>query len=74
MVPRGVVAEQAIQADQIIIMKLIRSQQGFQRFALAIQYHGGRYIGYSAQKDERIGPGGLRSVEGCLRDALNGEK
>ena len=51
-------------------VKLIRHQEGFQRFALAIQYHGGRYLGYTSQKDESM----MQSVEGRLMDAFNGEK
>lgn len=50
-------------------------QEGFRRFVLAVQYHGGNYLGAtvssSPEKEEILMKG--RSVSGRIMDALHGE-
>mmetsp|Transcript_48305 Transcript_48305/g.71599 ORF Transcript_48305/g.71599 Transcript_48305/m.71599 type:complete len:356 (-) Transcript_48305:87-1154(-) len=49
----------------------IRRWEGFTRYVLAVQYHGGSHIGFNIQKDEGKNQlRGLRSVEGRILDAL----
>ncbi len=57
------------------MMKLTRHQEGFRRFALAIQYHGGKYLGVttSSPPDQEESLMNGRSVTGILMDALHGK-
>jgi tRNA pseudouridine(38-40) synthase len=48
----------------------VRRSEGFERYALAIQYHGGDLLGFSYQHAQEEGEGETRSVEGRLRQAL----
>jgi len=56
---------------------MIRRAEGFRRYAVAVQYHGGSFLGFVQQPrhEDRILPNGtdlrgLRTVERCLKDAV----
>ena len=50
-------------------MTTIRRSLGFQRYLLSLQYHGSSFLGFSYQ-GEKQETADERSVEGCLRHAL----
>ena len=62
------------------MVKVLRRSDGFARYAVSLQYHGGTFLGFSYQGpkgEDCILPNcgtdlrGYRSVEGRLRDAMN---
>ncbi|MGK3736161.1 MAG: tRNA pseudouridine(38-40) synthase [Bacillariaceae sp.] len=62
------------------MVKVLRRSDGFARYAVSLQYHGGTFLGFSFQgskAEDCILPNcgtdlrGYRSVEGRLRDAMN---
>jgi tRNA pseudouridine38-40 synthase len=57
----------------------VRRLDGFRRYALAVQYHGASFLGfsYNGDREDRLLPDGAdlrgyRSVEGRIREALDG--
>jgi hypothetical protein len=70
--PLLLLATRQLAAEMTIIAS--NQQEGFRRFVLAIQYHGGNYLGAAAssspEKEEILMKG--RSVSGRIMDALHG--
>lgn len=51
-------------------MSTVRRSLGFQRYILSLQYHGSSFLGFSYQGNQEEESHHRRSVEGCLRYAL----
>lgn len=51
-------------------MATVRRSLGFQRYLLSLQYHGSSFLGFSYQGENQENNSNERSVEGCLRHAL----